>query len=208
MALRAPSLVTTLLGHTIAAAVFFLTFRTSLRAVWLPQFYLLLSLATVLLLVVPGLRKHSHRLVVLVVVMLLEIVLGIPSGNDLGVAAVLGTVFLFVAMMERKGGAEVALCVVFSVALPASHRPIVAWGTQVDGAQPLDAALLAAYFLFLTWLVGLVGSRGQKIRSQDAELLRIDRTVRALSEANLDFQELATRMQRETQGQERRRITR
>jgi len=208
MAVRAPSLVTTLAGHCVAGVIFFLSFHASIRPIWLPQFYILLSLSTVLLLAVPGLRKHSHRLIVLVSVMLLEVILGIPSGRDLGVTAVLGTVYLFVAMMELKGGAELALCLAYSLAIPVSHRPIVAWGMPVAGAQPLEAALLAVYFLFLTWLVGLVGSRGQKIRRQYEELLRIDRTVRALSEANLDFQELATRVQRETQEQERLRITR
>jgi signal transduction histidine kinase len=84
----------------------------------------------------------------------------------------------------------------------------MAWGIRVEGAAPLAAVLLGMYLLFLTWLVGLVGSRGQQIRRQNEELERIDRTVRALSEANLDFQELATRMQRETEEQERRRITR
>ena len=84
----------------------------------------------------------------------------------------------------------------------------MAWGIRVEGAAPLAAVLLGMYLLFLTWLVGLVGSRGQQIRRQNEELLRIDRTVRALSEANLDFQELATRVQRETEEQERRRITR
>ena len=139
--------------------------------------------------------------------MLIEVVLGVPLGTDLAVAGILGTVFIFLAMTELKGGAVSILCVVYSTAVPASHWPLVAWGTPVPGAPPLEAALLGTYFLFLTWLVGMVGSRGQKIRRQDEELLRIDGTVRALSEANLDFQELATRVQRETQEQERKRIT-
>ena len=121
--------------------------------------------------------------------MLIEVVLGVPLGTDLAVAGILGTVFIFLAMTELKGGAVSILCVVYSTAVPASHWPLVAWGTPVPGAPPLEAALLGTYFLFLTWLVGMVGSRGQKIRRQDEELLRIDGTVRALSEANLDFQE-------------------
>ncbi len=129
-------------------------------------------------------------------------------GPDLVVPAVLGTVFIFLVMTELEGGAASILCLVYSAALAASHWPLVAWGAPVAGAPPLQAALLGMYFLFLMWLVGLVGSRGQKIRRQNEELERIDRTVRALSEANLDFQELATRVQRETQEQERKRITR
>lgn len=208
MAVRAPSLVTTLAGHGVAGLVFFLSFRTSLRPIWLPQFYILLSLATVLLLVLPDLHRRSRRLIVLVSVMLVETVLGIPLGPDLEVAGILGTVFIFLAMTELEGGAAPVLCVVYSAAIPASHWPLIAWGTRIPGAQPFQAALLGMYFLFLTWVVGLVGSRGQKIRRQNEELLRIDRTVRALSEANLDFQELATQVQRETQEQERKRITR
>ncbi len=207
IAVRAPGLVTVLAGHGIAALTFLLSFRSPLRSIWLPQFFILLSLATVILLGLRRLPRDSHRLIALVSVMLIEVVLGVPLGTDLAVAGILGTVFIFLAMTELKGGAVSILCVVYSTAVPASHWPLVAWGTPVPGAPPLEAALLGPYFLFLTWLVGMVGSRGQKIRRQDEELLRIDGTVRALSEANLDFQELATRVQRETQEQERKRIT-
>ncbi len=207
IAVRAPGLVTVLAGHGIAALTFLLSFRSPLRSIWFPQFFILLSLATVILLGLRRLPRDSHRLIALVSVMLIEVVLGVPLGTDLAVAGILGTVFIFLAMTELKGGAASILCVVYSTAVPASHWPLVAWGTPVPGAPPLEAALLGTYFLFLTWLVGMVGSRGQKIRRQDEELLRIDGTVRALSEANLDFQELATRVQRETQEQERKRIT-
>ncbi len=207
IAVRAPGLVTVLAGHGIAALTFLLSFRSPLRSIWFPQFFILLSLATVILLGLRRLPRDSHRLIALVSVMLIEVVLGVPLGTDLAVAGILGTVFIFLAMTELKGGAVSILCVVYSTAVPASHWPLVAWGTPVPGAPPLEAALLGTYFLFLTWLVGMVGSRGQKIRRQDEELLRIDGTVRALSEANLDFQELATRVQRETQEQERKRIT-
>jgi len=209
LAVRAPSLAVTLAGHGVAGVIFFLTFPVPyLRGVWLPQFYLLLALATALLLVVPGLRKGARRLVALAAVLLLEVVLGIPQGPDLALEAVLGTVFIFVVMTEMEGGVAYLLCVACALSLSWSHWPITAWGTRIAGASPISAVLLGAYFLFLTWLAGLVGSRGQKIRRQDEDLARIDRTVRALSEANLDFQDLATRVQRETEEEERRRITR
>jgi signal transduction histidine kinase len=67
---------------------------------------------------------------------------------------------------------------------------------------------LCISFFFLTWLAGLVGQRAHLIRRQNEEITRIDATVRALSEANLDFQDLATRVQRETEEQERKRIAR
>jgi len=205
----APSLVVILVGHGVAGVIFYWTFPApALRTVWLPQFCLLLAAATALLLAVPGLRKNTHRIVALLGAMLLEIVVGIPQGPDLALEAVLGTVFIFVVMTEVEGGLAYLLCVGSAFALSWSHWPITAWGTGVARAAPLSAALLGVYFLFLTWLAGLVGSRGQKIRHQDEELMRIDRTVRALSEANLDFQDLATRVQRETEEEERRRITR
>jgi signal transduction histidine kinase len=145
---------------------------------------------------------------VLVAVMVVEVVMGIPLGTNLEIAGVLGTVFIFLVMTEVEGTSASVLCLVYSASVSASHWPLVAWGTLVPGAPLRAAVLLAMYLLFLTWLVGLVGSRGQKIRKQSEELLRIDRTVQALSEANLDFQELATRVHRETQEQERKRITR
>jgi signal transduction histidine kinase len=209
LAVRAPSFAVTLAGHGVAGVIFFLTFPApSLRGIWLPQFYLLLALATALLLLVPGLSGSTRRLVALSGVMLLEIVLGIPQGPDLALEAVLGTVFIFVVMTEVEGGLAYLLCVACALSLSWSQWPITAWGNQIAGASPVSAALLGVYFLFLTWLAGLVGSRGQKIRHQDEELERIDRSVRALSEANLDFQDLATRVQRETEEEERRRITR
>ena len=209
MAVRAPSLVTTLAGHCVAGLVFFFSFRNpSIRPIWLPQFYALLSACTLLLLVMPGTRRSSYRVTLLIFAMLIEIVLGIPQGPDLIVNAVLGTVFIFLAMTEVEGVVATVLCLVYTAAVSASHWPLLAWGAPVAGAPLLGSALLGMYLLFLTWLVGLVGSRGQQIRRQNDELLRIDRTVRALSEANLDFQELATRVQRETEEQERRRITR
>ena len=140
--------------------------------------------------------------------MLIEIVLGIPQGPDLILDVVLGTVFIFLAMTEVEGMVATLLCLVYargSLLKPLAPGGV---GNPGSGAPLLGSALLGMYLLFLTWLVGLVGSRGQQIRRQNDELLRIDRTVRALSEANLDFQELATRVQRETEEQERRRITR
>ena len=203
-----PSLTIALLGHGVAAVTFSLTFHGPVRDVWLPQFFLLLGAATALLLIVPMGVKNWHRLVVLLCAMVIEVVLGIPQGPDLGIEAILGTVFIFLAMTEVEGIAAPLVCAVYTAAVAASHWPLVAWGTPIGGAPPLFAGLLATYFLFLTWLAGLVGSRGQQIRRQNEELQRIDRTVRALSEANLDFQELATRVQRETEENERRRITR
>ena len=209
IAVRAPSLVTTLAGHGVAGLVFFLSFRDpGLRPHWLPQFFLLLSAATALLLAAPLFRRGTHRLIVLLSAMSIDIVLGIPLGPDLAVGAVLGTVFIFVTTTEVEGRAAPLLCIACALALSWSHWPLVAWGTRIEGAPPLGAALMTTSLLFLTWLARLVGSRGLQIRRQHEELLRIDRTVRALSEANLDFQELATRVQRETEEQERRRITR
>ena len=207
IAARAPSLVTVLAGHSVAGVVFFLSFRSSLRAVWLPQFFILLVLATVLLLSVPPCRRNARRIIVLLSVMLIEIVLGIPQGRDLAPQAILGTVFVFLAMTEVTGHAAYVLCIAYALAVSFLHWPLTAWGIRIEAAQPLSAALLGTYLLFLTWLMGLVGSRGQQIRRQAEELQRIDATVRALSEANLDFQELATRVQRESEEQERRRIT-
>ncbi len=208
IAVRAPSLVTTLAGHGVAGLVFFLSFQSSLRSVWLPQFFILLVLATGLLLFVLLCRRNAYRIIALLAVMLIEIVLGIPQGSDLALQAILGTVFVFLTMTEVTGSAAFILCVGYALAVSSAHWPLMAWGIRVEGAAPLAAVLLGMYLLFLTWLVGLVGSRGQQIRRQNEELQRIDRTVRALSEANLDFQELATRVQRETEEQERRRITR
>jgi signal transduction histidine kinase len=209
MAVRAPRLAVTLAGHGAAGVVFLLTFPApAVRAVWLPQFCLLLAAATALLLLVPELRRRTHRVVTLAAVLLVEVVLGVPQGPDLALVAVLGTVFIFMVMTEVEGGPAYLLCVAGALSLSWSHWPLTAWGTPIAGASPVSAALLGAYFLFLTWLAGLVGSRGQKIRRQDEELARIDRTVRALSAANLDFQDLATRVQRETEEEERRRITR
>ena len=208
IAVRAPSLVTTLAGHGVAGLVFFLSFRSPLRSVWLPQFFILLAVATALLLFVLLCRRNAYRIITLLAVMLIEIVLGIPQGSDLALQAILGTVFVFLTMTEVTGSAAFILCVGYALAVSSTHWPLMAWGIRVEGAAPLAAVLLGMYLLFLTWLVGLVGSRGQQIRRQNEELQRIDRTVRALSEANLDFQELATRVQRETEEQERRRITR
>ncbi len=133
----------------------FLTFQTPrLRPFWLPQFFLLLCIATGLLPVAMRFQRNVHRVLVLLSVTL------------------------------------------------------VAWGTRIEGAEAVSAALVAAYFIFLTWLAGLVGNRGHQIRRQNEEILRIDATVRALSEANLDFQDLATRVQRETEEQERKRLAR
>jgi signal transduction histidine kinase len=208
-AIHMPSLAVAVCGNAVAGAIFSLTFRApQLRSIWLPQFLLLLGLATVLLVVALRLRRNVHRVLVLLAVLIVEVVMGIPQGSDLSVPAVLGTVFIFFTMMEVQGSAAPVLCVAASLALTATHWPLVAWGTRIAGADPVSAGLAAASFIFLTWLAGMVGNRGHQIRRQNEEILRIDATVRALSEANLDFQELATRMQRETEEQERKRITR
>ena len=209
MMAHTPSFAVTLAGHGVAWVIFLLTFPApSVRPVWIPQFSLLLALATALLLAVPLLPKRTYRLAALLAAVLVDVVLGIPQGPDLALEAVLGTVFIFVVMTVVEGGLAYFLCVGCALALSWSHWPITALGISVAEAAPISSALLGAYFLFLVWLAGLVGSGRQRIRHQDEELARIDRTVQALSEANLDFQELATRVQRETENEERRRITR
>lgn len=209
LAVRAPGLVVTLSGQALAGVVFSLTFRPPvIRPIWMPQFFVLLILSTALLLLSLGCRRNVSRVVVLAGVIIVDIVLGIPEGPDLAVVAILGTVFIFIAMTEVRGPAAYALSLGCSAGLAASHWPLVAWGALIPGATPVSAILLAAYFLFLTWLSGIVGHRGQQLLRQHEEMERIDRTVRELSEANLDFQELATRVQRETEEQERKRIAR
>ncbi|MGO9309688.1 MAG: sensor histidine kinase [Spirochaetia bacterium] len=208
-AAQTPSLIVILCGHAAAGVVFSLAFQPlSLRPIWLPQFFILLCIATGLLLAALRTRKNLHRIFMLLSVVIIETVMGIPQGPDLSVDAILGTVFIFIATMEVQGRAAAVLCIAAAVALTSTHWPLAAWGTRIEGANPVSAALLAAYFLFLTWLAGLVGNRGHQIRRQNEEILRIDATVRALSEANLDFQELATRVQRETEEQERKRLAR
>ncbi len=206
---RAPSIATILAGQSVAGLAFFFTFHNpALRPIWLPQFSVLLVLATALLLLVLRCRTNACRVVVLLCAMIVEVVIVIPEGPALETAAVLGTVFIWLTMTEVPGMISVVISLGCSLALSSIHWPLVAWGAQVEGAPPANAVLLGLYLVFLTWLAGLVGSRGHLIRTQQDEILRIDRTVEALSEANLDFQELATRVQRETEEQERKRIAR
>ncbi len=209
MAARVPSLVAILAGHGVAGLLFFLTFHNpALRAIWLPQFYVLLAFATVLLLLLLRCRKNVHRVVVLLCVMMVEVIIGIPQGSDLAIGAVLGTVFILLAMTQLVGPIAWILSVGYSLVLASIHWPLLAWGTWIEGARPELAILIGVYLLFLTWLGGLVGSRGHTIERQQEEIQRIDRMVKALSEANLDFQELASRVQREAEEQERKRIAR
>jgi signal transduction histidine kinase len=209
IAARASRIGTILTGHTVAGLLFFFTFRDfELRPIWLPQFYVLLVLATMLLLLVRRLRKNVYRVVVLLCAMMVEVVIGIPQGPDLTTGAVLGTVFIWVTMTEVQGIVATVISLGYSLGLASMHWPLVAWSVRVEGAPPEYAVLFGLYLVFMTWLAGLVGSRGHVIRSQQEEMLRIDRTVKALSEANLDFQELATRVQSETEEQERKRIAR
>ncbi|HEY9594336.1 MAG TPA: sensor histidine kinase [Spirochaetia bacterium] len=208
-AVRALSLVIPLVGQGVAGVVFALGFHDpTLRPIWLPQFFILLAASTILLLAVPFCRRDLHRVVLLVTTLLLDVVMCVPQGADLGLEATLGTVFVVVTMTEVKGAPAIGLCLACTAALSASHWPIVAWGVRIDAPKSPAIALLASYLCFLTWLAGLVGARGMKLRRQEEELQRIDRTVRALSEANLNFQELVTRVQRETEESERRRLTR
>ena len=193
----------------MAGLLFFFTFRDAvLRPVWLPQFYVLLGMATLLLLIVRIVRKNVYRAVVLLCAMMVEVVIGVPQGPALTTGAVLGTVFIWVTMTEVQGIIATVISLGYSVVIASMHWPLIAWGVRVEGAPPVYAVLLGIYLVFMTWLARLAGSRGHVIRSQREEMQRIDRTVKALSEANLDFQELATRVQSETEEQERKRIAR
>jgi signal transduction histidine kinase len=193
----------------VAGLLFFFTFPNSaLRPVWIPQFYVLLSLATVLLLLVARFQKNVYRIVALLGAMIVEVVIGIPEGPELAIGAVLGSVFIWLTMTEVRGIIATVISLGYSMALASIHWPLVALGVRIEGAPPEHAALLGLYLVFMTWLSGLAGSRGRRIRTQQEEILRIDRVVKALSEANLDFQELATRVQKETEERERRRIGR
>ena len=163
MMAHTPSFAVTLAGHGVAWVIFLLTFPAlSVRPVWIPQFSVLLAIATALLLAVPLLWKRTYRLAALLAAVLVDVVLGIPQGPDLALEAVLGTVFIFVVMTDVEGGLAYFLCVGCALALSWSHWPITAWGIRVAGAAPISSALLGAYFLFLTWLAGWWEAAGRR----------------------------------------------
>ena len=205
----APSLFMILVGHVAAGVVFWFTFRQpALRPIWLAQYYVLLLLSLLLMLYAISLRKQLFRIIALLNVLIVHIVLGYPEGDDLRCEAVLGTAFVVVSMLEIQGPVAYVLSFGYSFVLAVNQLPITAWGVPIPAPSVFSTVLLSAYLCFLAWLCGLVGNRGHRIREQQAEISRLDRTVTALSNANLDFQEWAAMVQHETEVQERKRIAR
>lgn len=196
-------------GHAVAGVIFWYTFTSPiLRLQWLPQFYVLLFVSLVLTVYAVYLRRNLFRIIGMLNVMILQIVLTYPDGPNLSVRAVVGTVFVVVTMLEIEGPAAYLLSVGYALTLVLNEWTLTIWGSRIPGPPVSSAGLVAAYFCFLSWLGGLVGSQAQMMRRQREEIARLDHTVTALSNANLDFQEWGTRLQRETEEQERKRVAR
>lgn len=204
-----PSLLCALFGHATAGVIFWFTFRDpALRSLWLLQFYVLLLLSLVLTVYAIRLSRDIFRIIALLNVLVIQIVIGYPEGADLTVKAVLGTGFVLITMLEVEGPAAYLVSIAYPASLALNQLPLTAWDIAIERPSLEVSALTASYLCFLAWFGGRVGNQAHALRRQREELSRLDRTVTALSNANLDFQEWGTRLQRETEEQERKRVAR
>ena len=198
-----------IVGHAIAGVLFWATFRDpALRPLWFIQFYVLLLFSTALTVYAIRLRRNLFRIIALLNVMVIHVVLAYPEGADLRLRAVLGTVFVAATMLEVDGAVAYVLAAVYALTLVLNQWPLTVWSHHIARPDLPSSLLLGSYLVFLSWLGGMVGSQEKRLRGQRTEIARLDKTVTALSDANLEFQEWGTRLQRATEEQERRRIAR
>ncbi len=193
--------------HVFAGCVFLLDHR-GLPDEWVPQFLGLLAGSAALGATVLVLRR---RLVSSVLVGLQAFLL-LAAAYPQGFAPLLTGVFSAILALEWVCWLEypLALSLTLGVAFVAllTPHPVLAWGTQPSSPtweQDIPLALLAAGLVgFCRYLRRLAEQNGDQRR----EIEDLNRSVVALLDANLDFQNYAIEVGLSSTIQERRRLSR
>jgi len=202
-------LTTIVTGYSVAMFLFETSRRHSgVDRYWPPQFYSLLTIAVLLSLVALFVRRTGTRAIILCLLAGTLVVLGLPSGPDLSIQFVFATIFVYLTVTTVTGPLRFAVVLFYISIVLYFEQPVVAWGIALSPAPLPILLIFVVYCIFLSALVERIAAQMRQLNDQVAQIDRLDRTVGALSEANLDFQNYATKVERQSQDEERKRIAR
>jgi signal transduction histidine kinase len=196
-------------GHLAAAIVFLVASRPEqVNDVWPLQFLGLLALSLAAVVCSIMVSGRGVQLALLLFAMMLHLVMGLPQGADMTVEFILAAVFLFSAVMILSGGVRLAIAAVYAAATLAAQRPVSAWGLDLPTPSEQARVLFVCWAAAVLWALNRMREDSLRLRDQGLQIERLDGAVKALSSANVDFQDYATRVRFQSQDEERRRITR
>ncbi len=196
-------------GHVAAAIVFFEASKPAeINQAWPLQFLVLLAVSFAALVYCFSVPSRGIRFALLLFVLLLHLVMGMPQGEDMSVEFILATVFAFGAVMSLAGAARFAVAALYTAAMLAFQQPVTAWGSTLPAPSGQTRVLFLCYSAAVLWAVNRMRNDWLLVREQTQQIERLDNAVKALTNANVDFQDYATRVRSQSQEEERKRITR
>lgn len=179
-----------------------------LAAVWPPQFFLLLGISYGLCVALPLIPRPGSRAIALSVLAGMYFVMAVPSGPGMELRYALASIVVYLSFVLLRSPWSYVSPVAYLLVSLALARPLVVWDFRLDAPTWKAKAIYTMYVLFLGWIVRKVGDQASEIADLKAQIDRLGRTVSALSEANLGFQDYASSVRKQSQDEERKRVTR
>ncbi len=196
-------------GWAVAVAVFAATtIPPGVSPSWRAQFVVLVGIAALFQTAAVWIRRDGVAPAVLCVAAGFHVMAEMPSGGEMAVVYTLAAGFVYVAMSTMGKTSRFVASGAYALLVAFARGPVAAWETD------LRAPALAPRLLFLLF-VGLeiailekAAQAERRAENLERRIAGLNRNINALTSVNIDFQEYATRVQREAQDAERKRITR
>lgn len=128
------------------------------------------------------------------------------AGPDVPVLATAAAPVVLILALAFPAPAALGAAALIHAVVLAALRPHSAWGREIPGAGPAQAAALLSIGALVAALGVALRSRERALQRLRAELDRMDAAFRKVADANLDFQTYALFAREEAMENERRRI--
>ncbi len=175
---------------------------------WRIQFAVIVAIASLFQLAAVWIPRDGVAPAVLCVAAGFQVMAEMALGPEMAVVYILAAAFVYVAMTSFAGASRFVASVAYALLVAFVRGNVAAW--ESDLASPDLAARL--FFLLFVGLEMAILEKAQSAERRAENLERriagLNRNINALTSVNIDFQEYATRVQRESQEAERKRITR
>lgn len=204
------SLAVVIAAHGVAAVLYFGGINADLPPRFDGQFLVLMGISTSALLLFSlfPLRSPLSSTALIFFAGLSHAVVVVPMGGDPVIEFVLATAFVPVIMSQFYVGYRIIVVGVYVMAMVGAQFPPSVWGEPVEGSSWIIVLLFIGYVGFLTGATSRIGSQQKALRALREEVARLDQTIEALSQANVNFQEYASAVRRRSTDEERKRIAR
>lgn len=175
---------------------------------WVTQFFLLLFLQFLLVILQIKTQIESLRIIGLTFSCIVVVIMAVPFRNSIGVGLSLFLILVLEGALHKKISIIIAPTVVFALTLIFIPRPETAWDMEIfDTTTESIITILVIGGTIIGLLVKLVIGE-VKDRQQKEQIRSMKNTVEELSAANLGYSTFAQFAQHRATVEERNRITR